>query len=74
VSVFTLLSQSLVRIDTTEVALALVEASGVPVYARLESGSTTYFLAGASAWQAETLRVGGLCAIILDNGMEGAGY
>jgi PKD repeat protein len=68
-------SRSLVRIDwSTEADLDTVEASGAPVYARLESGDRPYFLAGATARQVEGLRAGGLSVTVLDPEMDGASY
>jgi hypothetical protein len=66
---------SLVRIAwNTDKDLALVEASGVPVYARLEARGKPYFLAGATAGQAGALRAGGLDVTFVDPTLEGAGY
>ena len=66
---------SLVRIDlSVEADLALLEASGVPVYARLAAGRKTYFLAGASDRQVETLRANGLGVAVIDSVMDGASY
>ncbi len=68
-------SRSMVRIDwRTEADLALVEASGVLVYARLESGGQTYFLAGATTKQVESLRGDGLNVSILDATVDGGYY
>jgi PKD repeat protein len=54
--------------------LAFVETSRVPVYARLESGAKTYFLAGATAKQIESLRADGLSVTVLDPDVGGASY
>jgi PKD repeat protein len=68
-------ARSLVRIAwQTDGDLTLVEASGVAVYARLESSSSTYLLAGATAKQVDTLRGDGLSVTLVDPDMTGASY
>jgi hypothetical protein len=54
--------------------LAAVEASGVPVYARLTGQSGAYLLAGATSWELEALHAGGLDVTLLDADLRGATY
>jgi len=68
-------SRSLVRIDwRTEADLDLIEASGVDVYARLDSDTGPYFLAGATAKQTEALRDDTLAVTALDDALDGSYY
>ena len=68
-------ARSLVRIGwQTEADLDLIEASGVVVYTRLDSDSGPYFLAGATAKQAESLRDDNLAVTVLDSALDGTYY
>jgi hypothetical protein len=54
--------------------LAVVEASGVPVYARLTGDRDTYLLAGATPQEIEALQASGLDVTVLDPDLRGASY
>jgi subtilisin family serine protease len=54
--------------------LATVEASGIPVYARLAADRGTYLLAGATPQQIEALQAAGLDVTVLDPDLRGATY
>jgi PKD repeat protein len=54
--------------------LAAVEASGVPVYARLTGQSGTYLLAGVLPQEIEALQAAGLDVTVLDPNLRGARY
>jgi hypothetical protein len=54
--------------------LAIVETSGVPVYARVAGQRSTYLLAGARPTEIEVLQAAGIDVTLLDPDLRGATY